>query len=96
MTSLSRRSILKGAAALGGATLLSRPSFADERLPILRAAPASAQLAPVGYPSTPVWAYATETAGTVPGPEIRLGAGQIPTDQRPAATNLCALAWHSH
>ena len=76
MTSLSRRSILKGAAALGGATLLSRPSFADERLPILRAAPASAQLAPVGYPSTPVWAYATETAGTVPGPEIRLGAGE--------------------
>jgi FtsP/CotA-like multicopper oxidase with cupredoxin domain len=76
MTSLSRRSILKGAAALGGATLLSRPSFADERLPILRAAPASAQLAPAGYPSTPVWAYTTEGAGTVPGPEIRLGAGE--------------------
>ena len=76
MISLSRRSILKAAAALGGATLLSRPSLADGSLPILRAAPSSAQLAPAGYPSTPVWAYATEGAGTVPGPEIRLRAGE--------------------
>ncbi|MEP3329514.1 multicopper oxidase family protein [Sedimentitalea sp.] len=76
MTSLSRRSVLKGAAALGGTTLLSRPSFADSGLPALRAAPATAQLAPAGYPSTPVWAYATEAEGMVPGPEIRLMAGE--------------------
>ena len=49
MTSLSRRSVLKGAAALGGTSLFSAPSFADSSLPILRAAPASAQLAPDGY-----------------------------------------------
>ncbi|MEO9779276.1 MAG: multicopper oxidase family protein [Sedimentitalea sp.] len=95
MTSLSRRSILRGAAALGGATLLSRPTFADERLPVLRAAPTSAQLAPAGYPSTPVWAYATEATGTVPGPEIRLGAGERVRFQLvnglPQAT---AVHWH--
>ena len=76
MTSLSRRSVLKGAAALGGTSLFSAPSFADAGLRVLRAAPASAQLAPDGYPSTPVWAYATGTEGRVPGPEIRLTAGE--------------------
>lgn len=76
MTSLSRRSVLKGAAALGGTSLFSASSFADSSLPVLRAAPASAQLAPDGYPSTPVWAYATEAEGRVPGPEIRLTAGE--------------------
>lgn len=95
MTSLSRRSVLKGAAALGGTTLLTRPAFAESSLPILRAAPASAQLAPAGYPSTPVWAYATEAAGTVPGPEIRLRADervrlQLENDL-PQAT---AVHWH--
>ncbi len=75
MTSLSRRSVLKGAAALGGTSLLSAPSFANSSLPVLRAAPASAQLAPAGYPATPVWAYATGAEGRVPGPEIRLTAG---------------------
>ena len=49
MTSLSRRSVLKGAAALGGTSLFSASSFADSSLPVLRAAPASAQLAPDGY-----------------------------------------------
>ncbi|WP_281992380.1 multicopper oxidase family protein [Sulfitobacter geojensis] len=76
MTWLSRRSILKGAAAFGSASLLSRHSFADASLPVLRAAPASAQLAPAGYPATPVWAYSREAAGTVPGPEIRVLAGE--------------------
>ena len=52
MTSLSRRSVLKGAAALGGTSLFSAPSFADSSLPVLRAAPASAQLAPDGYCQT--------------------------------------------
>lgn len=75
MPALSRRSVLKGAAALGGSALLVRPVFGEQSVPVLRATPASAQLAPTGYPATPVWAYATDSAGTVPGPEIRLKAG---------------------
>lgn len=47
----------------------------DTPLPVLRAAPSTAQLAPTGYPATPVWAYATEGAGTIPGPGIRVTAG---------------------
>ena len=52
MTSLFRRSVLKGAAALGGTSLFSASSFADSSLPVLRAAPVSAQLAPDGYCQT--------------------------------------------
>ena len=52
MTSLSRRSVLKGAAALGGTSLFSASAFADSNLPVLRAAPASAQLAPDGHCQT--------------------------------------------
>ncbi|MEL6452743.1 MAG: multicopper oxidase family protein [Pseudomonadota bacterium] len=50
--------------------------MADTALPVLRAAPSTAQLAPAGYPTTPVWAYATQGAGVIPGPEIRLTAGE--------------------
>ncbi|WP_370398899.1 multicopper oxidase family protein [Sulfitobacter sp. JB4-11] len=76
MRRLSRRTVLKGIAAFAGSAGLARPSLAETGLPILRAAPSSAQLAPAGYPATPVWAYATEGAGTVPGPEIRVSAGE--------------------
>lgn len=75
MTHTSRRAFLTGAAALGGAAFLPRFTLADTALPVLRAAPSTAQLAPTGYPATPVWAYAKEGAGTIPGPEIRVAAG---------------------
>lgn len=75
MTHSSRRTFLTGAAALGGAALLPRITMADSALPVLRAAPSTAQLAPAGYPATPVWAYATEGAGIIPGPEIRVTSG---------------------
>ena len=52
MTSLFRRSVLKGAAALEGTSLFSASSFAGSSLPVLRAAPESAQLAPDGYCQT--------------------------------------------
>ncbi|KQI69179.1 copper oxidase [Loktanella sp. 3ANDIMAR09] len=76
MTQSSRRSFLTGAAAFGGTAFLPRAVRADTSLPVLRAAPSTAQLAPAGYPSTPVWAYATEGAGVIPGPEIRITAGE--------------------
>ncbi|UWR24659.1 multicopper oxidase family protein [Sulfitobacter sp. S190] len=75
MTHISRRPFLTGAAALGGTAFLPRMILADAVLPVLRAAPSTAQLAPAGYPTTPVWAYATKGAGIIPGPEIRVAAG---------------------
>jgi hypothetical protein len=64
MTSLSRQSVLKGAAALGGTSLFSAPSFADSSLPVLRAAPASAQLAPDGCGQTKrAWAVQSGFVG---------------------------------
>ncbi|MFK7880147.1 multicopper oxidase family protein [Roseobacter sp.] len=95
MHQLSRRTVLKSFAALSGSVLLPGHSMADASLPLLRAAPSNAQLAPAGYPSTPVWAYATEGKGTVPGPEIRLRAGervrQRLVNELPQAT---AVHWH--
>ena len=67
---ITRRTLLAtGAAAL---TVPASPRFvrADE-MPVLRAAPSTAQIAPEGYGATPVWSY----GGTVPGPEIRVRAG---------------------
>lgn len=75
MTQPSRRTFLTGTASLAGAALLPKALFAGADLPVLRAAESTAQLAPAGYPRTPVWTYATEGAGTVPGPEIRVAAG---------------------
>ena len=76
MTSLSRRSLLRGGAAIGGMLILPAPPLAQAPMPVLRAAPSTAQLAPAGYPRTAVWSYATEGPGTVPGPELRLRAGE--------------------
>ncbi|WP_299629133.1 multicopper oxidase family protein [uncultured Tateyamaria sp.] len=95
MSLLSRRSALKGAAAMGGSVLLARSGLAEADLPTLRAAPASAQLAPAGYPATPVWAYAAEGAGIVPGPEIRLRAGErIRRRLVNALPQATAVHWH--
>lgn len=76
MSLSSRRTFLTGAAALSGTALFPRFTLADTAIPILRARLSTAQLAPIGYPATPVWAYATEGAGVIPGPEIRVMAGE--------------------
>ncbi|RED10627.1 multicopper oxidase family protein [Pontivivens insulae] len=74
MHTLSRRRFLSGTASLS-AGLLGLPAFASSP-PVLRAAASRAQLAPEGYATTPVWAYSVEGAGSVPGPEIRVRAGE--------------------
>ena len=66
-----RRTLLAVGASALTAPVLSRLAWADD-LPVLRAAPSTAQIAPEGYSTTPVWTY----GGTVPGPEIRVRAGE--------------------
>ena len=65
---LTRRDLLASAAALAAAPALPR---AAEPPRLLRAAPATAQLAPAGRPATEVWAY----DGRVPGPLLRVPQG---------------------
>ena len=67
---IDRRTLLASASA--AIALRPMPMLAQEAMPELRAMPASAQLAPEGYGATPVWTY----GGTVPGPEIRVCAGE--------------------
>lgn len=76
MTPFSRRSVLGGAAAVLAGAVMPRPLRAQTDLPILRATKARAQIAPDGYPMTDIWSYATGPSGTVPGPEIRVRAGE--------------------
>lgn len=91
----TRRAFLASTAACGGALLLPKGLSAAPDLPILRAAPSTAQLAPQGYPATPVWSYATTGAGQIPGPEIRVTAGERVRyrlqNELPQAT---AVHWH--
>ena len=68
---IPRRTILAAGAAVLGASALPRIAGADD-MPVLRAAPSTVQIAPEGYGTTPVWSY----GGTIPGPEIRVRAGQ--------------------
>ena len=75
MSKVSRRRFIGTAAALCGGSVLGAPAFAAPTPPILRAGPSLAPLLPEGRTPTPVWAYAIEGAGTVPGPEIRVRAG---------------------
>lgn len=95
MAQQSRRAFLKSAAAFGGALALPSHSRASNSLPLLRAMPSLAQIAPPGYPETPVWSYATDGTAAVPGPELRLKAGQRVTrrlvNDLPQAT---AVHWH--
>ena len=66
-----RRTLL----AAGASTLLipALPRTARaEGAPVLRAAPATAQIAPAGYGATSVWSY----DGRIPGPEIRVRASE--------------------
>lgn len=71
----TRRHFVQGAMGLMGVAALPVPARAAAPA-ILRAAPATAQIAPTGYPATPVRSYAAEGVGTVPGPELRVRAGE--------------------
>ena len=95
MTSLSRRSLLSGLVATGLAPALATRSGANAAGPILRATTSAAQLAPEGHPATDVWAFSTENTATIPGPEIRLKAGE--RLQRTLLNELpqpTAVHWH--
>ena len=95
MAHQTRRAFLKSAAAMGAALTLPAPSRAMDNFPELRAMPTSAQIAPQGYPQTPVWSYAANGVAAVPGPELRLRAGERLTrrlvNDLPQAT---AVHWH--
>ena len=74
---ITRRSFLSTASL--GAGLLAAPAIVRARtastadgVPDLRAMPATAQLVPPEFGRTDVWGY----DGRVPGPEIRLRAGE--------------------
>ena len=74
-----RRFLLATAGALAAPAILrSTPSrAAADPFTELRAAPATAQLVPPRYGATDVWAYAEgEGAGSIPGPAIRVKAGE--------------------
>ncbi|MFK7745894.1 MAG: multicopper oxidase family protein [Roseobacter sp.] len=73
---ISRRSVLSGFGALGASALFPKQSISDVQNPILRATPSTAQLTPEGYPETNVWAFSMDGQATIPGPEIRLKAGE--------------------
>ena len=75
MNPISRRAVLAGAAALGGAPLLPRLARAQTAPLVLRSTTATAQLVGAEFPATQVWAYATDGVASVPGPEIRVTAG---------------------
>ena len=67
---LSRRTFLSGAAS-AAAAISTAGRAAGTSPQELRAAPASARLAPADFPETPVWAY----HGSVPGPTLRVPQG---------------------
>ena len=92
----TRRRVLLGGAALGAGLAAPRLLRAEDAMPELRAAPATAQLTPAEYPPTPVWAYSTGGgAGTVPGPEIRVRAGdRVRYRLRNDLTQATAVHWH--
>ena len=76
MTSLSRRSFVTGLSAAAAVPVLAKHSYADGTRAVLRATTSKAQLTPEGYPRTAVWAYAQKGGASVPGPEIRVKAGE--------------------
>ena len=69
---LSRRSLLRGGAALLGAGLLPDIAAGAPREYRLRAAPTSVNLLPGSDAQTAVWAY----EGSVPGPVLRFRQGE--------------------
>lgn len=95
MTSLTRRTLLTSATAAFVAPALPRLARAAS-MPVLRASPASAQIAPDGYGATDVWAYGSDGGtGIVPGPEIRVRAGErVQRRLSNGLTQPTAVHWH--
>ncbi len=95
MISLTRRTLLASASAALVIPALPRVARAAT-MPVLFAGPATAQIAPDGNDLTDVWAYGSESsAGTIPGPEIRVRAGE--RVQRRLSNGLpqpTAVHWH--
>ena len=91
----SRRRILGNAAAIaafGRGDALALPARAeDPHAIVLAARPGTAQLAPPGYPATPIWGYDAR----VPGPTIRVPQGERVTrrfvNELPQGTTV---HWH--
>ncbi|MDJ0993715.1 MAG: multicopper oxidase family protein [Dinoroseobacter sp.] len=69
----TRRGFLAGGAAALATLSAGRTAFGAPATNVLRAAPASLQIAPSDYPETAVWAY-NESA---PGPELRITQGEM-------------------
>lgn len=67
----TRRAFLAGAASLPALALAVQASEPVSH--VLRAAPATLQLAPADFPPTPLWAF----NGTVPGETLRLRQGEM-------------------
>lgn len=85
---LTRRAFLGSAAALAASPGLPRAAEAPR---VLRAAAASAQLAPAGQPATPVWAY----DGAVPGPLLRIPqGGRVRVELENALPQPTTIHWH--
>ena len=87
---ITRRHLLASGASVLAAPALPLKVWAQD-MPILRAAPSTAQIAPEGYGTATVWSY----GGSVPGPEIRVRAGE--RVQRRLINDLpqdTAVHWH--
>lgn len=92
---LTRRRFLTASGA--GLCALAVPTLARARaMPVLQAGPSSAQIAPLPYPVTPVWAFGPEgVRGTIPGPEIRVRAGdRVRRRLSNGLSQPTAVHWH--
>lgn len=70
---ISRRTVLKGGAAMASLPLWAQRTLAADSTPAtLEAAAAQVQIAPEGYPQTEIWSF----GGQVPGTEIRMQQGE--------------------
>lgn len=95
MTLLSRRLFISGLSAASTALFWPNSGRSEETRAVLRAITSTAQLTPKGYPGSNVWAFAMSGSGTIPGPEIRVKAGERVTlrllNDLPQPT---AVHWH--
>ncbi len=89
---LTRRGLLRAAAALGAATLPGlRPARAAPGEYLLEAAPGAIQIADDGGPPLPVWGY----NGTSPGPVLRFQVGDTASIRlRNALPRPTTVHWH--
>ena len=96
MSALNRRRFLLASTGALAAPFVLRPTPLSASPVELRAAPASAQLVPPRFGDTRVWAYGEgAAAGTVPGPTIRVKAGErVRRRFRNDLPQNSAVHWH--